>query len=110
MSLATLNDPTRAELQLLASTATEELTTSLYDTIHNSLVLSHVIPYLSISSILSLAATNRAFRALLFSTPGVFRHLDLTHIKALKFEIDKIDHGGEVWRNVQLDENVTEDE
>ncbi|PNP45280.1 hypothetical protein TGAMA5MH_03003 [Trichoderma gamsii] len=110
MSLATFNDPTREELQLLASTVTEVPTTSLYGTIHNSLVLSHVIPYLSISSILSLAATNRAFRELLFSTPGVFRHLDLTHIKALKFEIDKIDHGGEVWRNVQLDENVTEDD
>ncbi|KAL7923315.1 hypothetical protein ACQKWADRAFT_290550 [Trichoderma austrokoningii] len=110
MSLATFNDPTREELQLLASTAIEEPATSLYGTIHNSLVLSHVIPYLSISGILSLAATNRAVRALLFTTPGVFRHLDLTHIKALNFEIARIDHGGEVWRNVQLDENVTEDD
>lgn len=110
MSLATVDDPTREELQLLATTVTEELATTLYDTIHNSLILSHIIPYLPVSSVLNLAAASRAFRALILGTPGVFRHLDLSHIKAVQFEIDKIDHGGEVWRNVQLDENLTEDE
>jgi hypothetical protein len=58
----------------------------------------------------SLAATSRAFRTLILETPGVFRHLALSHIKAVQFEIAKIDHGGEIWRNVQLDENLTEDE
>ncbi|KAM6478782.1 hypothetical protein HDV62DRAFT_174777 [Trichoderma sp. SZMC 28011] len=110
MSLATVDDPTREELQLLATSETDELATTLYDTIHNSLILRHIIPYLPVSSVLSLAATSRAFRALIRETPGVFRHLDLSHIKAVQFEIDKIDHGGEVWRNVQLDENLTEDD
>ncbi|EHK23388.1 uncharacterized protein TRIVIDRAFT_178845 [Trichoderma virens Gv29-8] len=110
MSLATVDDPTREELQLLATTETEEQATTLYDTIHNSLILSHIIPYLPVSSVVNLAAASRAFRALIRETPGAFRHLDLSHVKAVQFEIDKIDHGGEVWRNVQLDENVTEDD
>ncbi|KAH6606125.1 hypothetical protein Trco_005278 [Trichoderma cornu-damae] len=110
MSLATANLPTREELQLLATTVTEEPATTLYDTIRNSLILSHTIPYLPLSSILSLAAASRAFRALILETPGVFRHLDLSHVKAVQFEIDKIDHGGEIWRNAQLDENLTEDD
>ncbi|KAL7797392.1 hypothetical protein V8C37DRAFT_370954 [Trichoderma ceciliae] len=110
MSLATVDGPTREELQLPATAVTEEPATGLYDTIRNSLVLSHVIPYLPVSSILNLAAASRAFRALILETPGVFRHLDLSHIKAVQFEIDGIDHGGEVWRNVQLDENLTEDD
>lgn len=36
--------------------------------------------------------------------------MDLTKAKLAQFDIPAIDHGGEVWRNVQLDENVTEDE
>ncbi|RFU78174.1 ubiquitin fusion degradation ufd1 [Trichoderma arundinaceum] len=110
MSLATVDDPTREELQLLATQVAEEPAATLYDTIHNSLILNHIVPYLPVSSVLNLAAANRAFRALIFETPGVFRHLDLSRVKAVQFDIDKIDHGGEVWRNVQLDENLTEDD
>jgi hypothetical protein len=47
---------------------------------------------------------------LLHNTPGVFRYLDLRQVKIAKFSIDGIDHGGEVWRNVQVDENLTEDD
>ncbi|KAL6870379.1 hypothetical protein J3F83DRAFT_676881 [Trichoderma novae-zelandiae] len=110
MSLATVDDPARLELQGLATSGTEEPAITLYDTIHNSLVLRLVISYLSVSSVVNLAATSRAFRTLVLETPGVFRHLDLSHIKAVQFEIDEIDHGGEIWRNVQLDENLTEDD
>lgn len=84
--------------------------TSLLDLLSNTLVLYQTIPYLPISAILNVAATSRSFRHLLHSTPGVFRHLDLTQVTAAQFDIDGIDHGGEVWRNVQVDENLTEDD
>ncbi|KAH9883462.1 hypothetical protein F4778DRAFT_662211 [Xylariomycetidae sp. FL2044] len=87
-----------------------ETRTSLADLLCNTLVLHHTIPYLTISSILSLAATSRLYRELLRNTPGVFRHIDLTNVKAAQFDIQRIDHGGQVWRNVQLDENLTEDD
>jgi len=35
--------------------------------------------------------------------------LDLTPYKTAQFS-GAVDHGGQTWRNVQLDENVTEDE
>ncbi|KAI0116721.1 hypothetical protein F4814DRAFT_259252 [Daldinia grandis] len=75
----------------------------LLNLLANSLVLHQTVPYLPISSILNLAATSPLFRdLLLYRTPGVFRHLDLTRVK--------IDHGNEIWPNVQTDENITEDD
>ncbi|KAI0008381.1 hypothetical protein F4779DRAFT_628540 [Xylariaceae sp. FL0662B] len=82
----------------------------LFDTLSNTLVLHQTVPYLPVSSLLNLAATSRSFRDLVRYTPGVFRQLDLTHVRTAQFDIDGIDHGGEVWRNVQLDENLTEDD
>ena len=76
----------------------------------NSLVLSHIAPYLPINSILRLAATSRAFRYLIYGNPQVFRRLDLSRLKTVRFAIGAIDHGGETWRNEQVDENLTEDE
>ncbi|KAI0912393.1 hypothetical protein F4823DRAFT_212132 [Ustulina deusta] len=90
---------------------TSDLTPSLLDLLSTNLVLYQTLPYLSVSAILNVAATSRPFRHLLLhSTPGVFRHLDLTQVKTAQFDIDGIDHGGEVWRNAQLDENLTEDD
>ncbi|KAI0467593.1 hypothetical protein F4859DRAFT_239312 [Xylaria cf. heliscus] len=89
---------------------TSDLTPSLLDLLSNTLVLYQTIPYLPISAILNIAATSRSFRHLLHTTPGVFRHLDLTRVSTAQFDIDGIDHGGEVWRNVQVDENLTEDD
>jgi hypothetical protein len=76
----------------------------------NSLVLSQTAPYLSCYDVLNLAATSRAFRFLVYHTPHVFRRLELSSVKTARFDVDGIDHGGETWRNVQLDENLTEDE
>lgn len=76
----------------------------------NPLILCNITPYLPISALLSLAATSHTLRRLIYHTPGALRHLDLTRIKAAQFDIDEIDHGGQVWRNVQLDEYLTEDE
>lgn len=87
-----------------------ELPISLLQLLSNSLVLYQITPYLPISSLLSLGATSKHFKELIDSTPNVFRYLNITKVKSAQFDIAAIDHGGEVWRNVQLDENVTEDE
>ncbi|KAI0173117.1 hypothetical protein GGR52DRAFT_373541 [Hypoxylon sp. FL1284] len=83
----------------------------LLDLLSNTLVVHQIVPYLPISSLLNLAAASASFRELLLRlTPGVFRHLDLTRVRTAQFDIDGVDHGGEIWRNVQVDENVTEDD
>ncbi|KAI2627638.1 hypothetical protein GGR54DRAFT_628743 [Hypoxylon sp. NC1633] len=96
----------------ISGTETPNATSNpLLDLLTNSLVLHQTIPYLPISSLLNLAATSPSFRELLLRrTPGVFRHLDLTRVRTAQFDIDSIDHGGEVWRNVQVDENLTEED
>jgi hypothetical protein len=86
------------------------LPTSLLQLLSNTLVLDQTAPYLPISSLLALGATSKDFKALVHNTPNVFRYLDLSKVKPAQFVIANIDNGGEVWRNVQLDENVTEDE
>lgn len=88
----------------------DEIPITLLQLLSNTLVLNQTTPHLTASSLLSLGATSKEFRDLIQHTPNVFRRLDLTKIKLAQFDIPAIDHGGEVWRNVQLDENVTEDE
>ena len=83
---------------------------SLLGLLSNSLILFQTAPYISVSSLLALGATSKDFRTLIHNTRDVFRYLDLTQVKSAQIEIGSIDHGGEIWRNVQLDENVTEDE
>lgn len=84
---------------------------ALLSTLRNPLILFGTVPYLPVSALLSLSAASRAFRHLVLDTPGVWRHLDLTRVRAAQFnDIDGVDHGGQVWRNVQMDENLTEDE
>ncbi|KAK3349509.1 hypothetical protein B0T25DRAFT_245030 [Lasiosphaeria hispida] len=83
---------------------------SLLHLLGNSLVLSHTTPYMSCNDILNLAATSRTFHYLIYNTPQVFRRLDLGSVKTAQFDIEDIDRGGESWRNVQVDESVTEDD
>jgi len=83
---------------------------SLLQLLSNTLVLSQTAPYLPLSSLFALGRTSKSFKALVYNTPYVFRHLDLHQVKAAQSSIGSVDHGGQVWRNVQLDENVTEDE
>ncbi|GJD01462.1 ubiquitin fusion degradation protein [Colletotrichum higginsianum] len=84
--------------------------TTLLSLLSNPLILAHTAPHLSAYDRLVLASTSRAFRELIKHTSGVFRHLDLAQVRGAQFDIDGIDRGGEVWRNAQLDENLTEDE
>ncbi|RFU33518.1 hypothetical protein B7463_g2792, partial [Scytalidium lignicola] len=83
---------------------------SLIELLSNPLFLYRTVPYLPVSSLFALGATSKSFQTLILKTPKVFRHLDLSEINSLPRRITAIDHGGEVWRNVQLDENVTEDD
>ncbi|KAF8851790.1 hypothetical protein BDZ45DRAFT_600896 [Acephala macrosclerotiorum] len=87
-----------------------DLPITLLQLLSNSLVLYQTTPYLPVASLLALGATSNSFKELVHDTPNVFRHVDLTRVRQAQFEIAAIDHGGEVWRNVQLDENVTEDD
>lgn len=84
--------------------------TTLLSLLSNHLVLQHTAPNLSARDRLALGATSNNFRNLVHASPGVFRHLDLSAVSAAQFDLAPIDVGGEVWRNVQVDENVTEDE
>lgn len=83
---------------------------SLLDLLSNHLVLQHTAPYLSARDRLALGATCKDFHQLVNLSHGVFRYLDLTRVTTAQFDIAPVDNGGEVWRNVQVDENVTEDD
>lgn len=83
---------------------------ALLSLLSNPIILTHTAPYLSPHSLLSLGATCRSFHDLVLHSPTVFQHLDLRHVSSLQFDIDAMDHGGEVWRAVQVDEHLTEDE
>lgn len=85
-------------------------TLSLCEILSNPYILHNTVPYLPISGLLALGGSSKAFHDLIHHTPQVFRYVDLSRVKSVQFEIKRIDNGGEVWRNVQLDENVTEDE
>jgi hypothetical protein len=98
------------EVNESATSRNKTLPISLIELLSYTLVLYQTAPYIPVSSLLALGATSRDFRALIHNTRDVFRYLDLTQVKSAQSEIGSIDHGGEVWRNVQLDENVTEDE
>ncbi|CAJ2504622.1 Uu.00g120160.m01.CDS01 [Anthostomella pinea] len=91
-------------------TDTSEPTPTLFSLLSTTLIFHQTIPHLPISTVLNLASASRSFRDLLQYTPGAYRHLDLTRVKTAQFDVDGIDHGGQVWRNVQLDENLTEDD
>ncbi|OJD21028.1 hypothetical protein ACJ73_07635 [Blastomyces percursus] len=88
------------------------LPVSLQDLLSNSLILDHIAPYLSISSLLSLASTCTTFRSIIMDTPYVFRHMDLTTCRGAQPPpcMGPIDAGGEVWRRERMDESLTEDD
>lgn len=60
----------------------------LLQLLFNSLVLSHITPYLEVTDLFSLAATSRAFRYLIYHDPQVFRYVDLGKCKSLQFNDD----------------------
>ncbi|CAF9922443.1 MAG: hypothetical protein GOMPHAMPRED_002553 [Gomphillus americanus] len=75
-----------------------------------SLVLHQISPYLSIASLLNLAATSKAFRSLLYSSKEAFRYIDLSTATGACVTIPPIDRGGFNWRNERIDESTTEED
>ena len=51
---------------------------SLRDLLSNALILRHTSPYLGVRSLVSLAATSKAYRSLIYDTLQVFQHVDLS--------------------------------
>lgn len=86
---------------------------SLLDLLGNTLVLNHISPYLGLASTVQLAATSKPFQTLIYRTPGVFRHADLTKLAPPLCSSDRPDcehndlgtadsfHGGPVRRVLQ---------
>lgn len=95
------------EREFLKRAFTEKQT--LVSFLSNSLILEHTLAYLSVSSILNLSATSKEFYNLITCFPRVFRYLDLSVIKSTQLEINPVNQGGEIWRNVQPDENLIVD-
>ena len=53
------------------------LPVSLLDLLSNDLILRHTSPYIGVHSLVSLAATSRAYKSLVYNTPQVFQHVDI---------------------------------
>ncbi|RVX74527.1 hypothetical protein B0A52_01653 [Exophiala mesophila] len=86
---------------------------SLFDLLSNSIVLDQTVPYLPCSSLFALARTCHSIRDLLFSTPSVFRSVDLSRCRGAYINpelLTRIDSGGNSWRAERIDEHLTEDE
>ena len=56
---------------------------SLLDLLSNALILRHVSPYIGIKSLVSLAATSKAYKVLVYDTLQVFQHTDLSRTRVL---------------------------
>ncbi|PLB50533.1 hypothetical protein P170DRAFT_356261 [Aspergillus steynii IBT 23096] len=83
--------------------------TSLVDVLSNSLILDHMAPYLSASSLFALASTSRFLQATILETPYVFRHLNLSHSRGAHPPAkDAID--SEFHRSGHADDGLTEDD
>ncbi|KAL1998264.1 hypothetical protein VTN02DRAFT_6518 [Thermoascus thermophilus] len=79
---------------------------TLLAVLSNSLILDHMAPYLSVSSLFALARTSRSMRSVIINTPYIFRHLDLSRCRGAQ-----LPEMGAGWRNEQMDDgSSTEDE
>ncbi|KZF22898.1 hypothetical protein L228DRAFT_247313 [Xylona heveae TC161] len=63
----------------MAGDGTGHLT--LLDLLSNSLILSHIAPYLGLTSLYALGSTSHAFKSLVFESHNAFRYLDLSTVK-----------------------------
>ncbi|KAG6006530.1 hypothetical protein E4U21_006984 [Claviceps maximensis] len=100
MSRATAKSHTHVQL---------ENPTSLFDVLHNSLILRHIAPHLPVHSLLQLSAVSKDFLSLIRTTPGVFRHLDLRWVKKTR-AIYRLFDNGLVWLNERIYESSSYDD
>jgi len=64
----------------------KSLPVTLLDLLRNTLVLSHISPYLGLVNLVRLAATSKSLQDLIFNSPGVFQHTDLTKLPPCIFQ------------------------
>ncbi|MCJ1227107.1 hypothetical protein MMC12_003762 [Toensbergia leucococca] len=84
---------------------------SLLQLLSNTLILHQTCPYIAAPDLLSLAATSKSFRDLIYGAPGVFRYLDLSVFKAtVSYDLRPFDVAGNLWRNGRIDETITDDQ
>lgn len=88
----------------------ERLPTSLLDLLSIDLILRQTTPYLPISALLTLAATNKSLRNLIYTNSEAWRYLDLSKAKSAIIDTSPIDAGGISWRAERMDEALTEDD
>ncbi|CAF9912488.1 MAG: hypothetical protein ALECFALPRED_008128 [Alectoria fallacina] len=55
----------------------------LLDLLSNDLILRHTSPYIGLKSLVSLAATSKAYKSLVYDTPQVFQHVDMQGVNIL---------------------------
>jgi len=83
----------------------------ILELLSNTLVLDHTLPYLPLSALFALSRTSKPLKALILTTPNVFRYLDLSRCRGAYIPtLAPIDSGGYSWRAERMDENLTEDE
>ena len=56
---------------------------TLYDILHNDLILHHISPYIGVTALFSIGATSTIFRNLIRNSPQVLTHLDLSDVKSI---------------------------
>jgi len=83
---------------------------SLLDLLSIDLILRQTAPYLPISALLSLAATNKSLRNLIHTNSEAWRYLDLSKTRSATIDTSPIDAGGISWRAERMDEALTEDD
>ena len=81
---------------------------SLVHALSNNLILDHMAPYLSVSSLLALTSTSRFLRSMILETPYVFRHLDLTRCHGA--QTPGVVLPGTMNETLNDNESLTEDE
>ena len=59
------------------------LPASLLDLLSNDLISRHMSPYIGVKSLVLLAATSKAYKSLLYDTPQIFQHVDLSGTRLL---------------------------
>jgi hypothetical protein len=85
-------------------------TTSLCDILSIDLILRQIAPYLPISALLKLAATEKPLRNLIYTNSEAWRYLDLSRARSATIDTSPIDAGGISWRAERMDEALTEDD
>lgn len=88
----------------------ENPSTSLFDLLSIDLILRQTAPYLPISALLALAATNKSLRNLIYTNSQAWRYLDLSGARSATIDTSPIDAGGISWRAERMDEALTEDD